>query len=79
MAKLIYKVVMTNTTKGHNKVWAGELYDNGVVITRWGPINGWERSTIYKKNKSAKEFLSGKMMEKENDDYVVVDTNTYEN
>lgn len=44
MKKLIAKVVMTNTKNGHNKTWCGELYDSGVVITKWGPIGGWGKT-----------------------------------
>lgn len=69
---------MTNTKKGHNKVWCGELYDNGEVITKWGPIHGWEKSKKFKKGLNARWFLTQKMMEKEKKNYEVILTNDYE-
>ena len=77
MRKLVSKIVMTNTTKGHNKVCAGELYDDGLVITKWGPINGWEKQKKFPKKGQA--FLIEKMMEKEKKDYQVILSETYEN
>lgn len=77
MNKLISKIVMTNTKKGHNKVWCGELYDGGTVITRWGPIGGWEKSKKFRK--AGEAFLIEKMMEKEKKNYDVVTTENYEN
>jgi predicted DNA-binding WGR domain protein len=72
MRKLVSKIVMTNTKDGHNKTWCGELYDNGVVITRWGPIGGWEKRKIFKKGKEAEPFLIGKIIEKEKKDYETI-------
>lgn len=68
---------MTNTEDGHNKVWSGELYDTGLVITRWGPINGWEKSRKFP-NKG-KMFLVEKMMEKERKNYKPILNVSYEN
>lgn len=74
--RLIAKIVMKNTKKGHNKAWAGELYDNGLVITKWGPINGWEKNKQFKK--AGESFLIEKMMEKEEKGYEVVLNERYE-
>jgi predicted DNA-binding WGR domain protein len=68
---------MTNTKKGHNKVWCAELYDDGLVITKWGPINGWEKNKKFKKGKHASDFLVKKMIEKEQKNYEVVLTENY--
>lgn len=76
MRKLISKIVMTNTKKGHNKVWCGELYNDDMVITKWGPINGWEKSKKFPKKGQA--FLIEKMMEKEKKDYEVILSENYE-
>lgn len=40
MAKLIerVKLVCSSIEQNNNKVWIGDLYDNGDVITRWGRI-----------------------------------------
>jgi poly [ADP-ribose] polymerase len=40
MPKLIerVKLVCSSIEKNNNKVWIGELYDNGDVVTRWGRI-----------------------------------------
>lgn len=40
MAKLIerVKLICSSVEKNNNKVWIGDLYDNGDVITRWGRI-----------------------------------------
>lgn len=42
MASLIEQVILTCSSieQNSNKVWVGELYDNGDVITRWGRIRG---------------------------------------
>ena len=78
MRKLIAKVVMTNTKESHNKVWCGELYDDGLVLTKWGPINGWEKSKPFKKGKNAQAFLIEKMMEKEKKGYETILTENYQ-
>ncbi len=77
MKRLVSTIVMTNTTDGHNKVWTADLYDNGDVVTKWGPINGWEKSKTFKKRKQAEPFLIEKLREKEDKGYVVVRTQIY--
>jgi hypothetical protein len=78
MRKLVSKIVMTNTKGGHNKIWCGELYDDGVVITKWGPIGGWEKSKSFRKGKSGEAFLLEKMLEKEKKEYETVSTERFE-
>jgi hypothetical protein len=62
MRKLIAKVKMENTKSGHNKQWTGELYDDDLVVTRWGPNNGWERSKPFKR--AGEAFLIEKLWKK---------------
>ena len=42
MAIMIEQIILTCSSieQNSNKVWVGELYDNGDVITRWGRIRG---------------------------------------
>ncbi len=77
MKTLVYKIVMTNTKGRANKVWCGELFDNGDVVTKWGPINGWEKSKTFKQGKNARTFLTKKMMEKEKKNYQTILSETY--
>jgi hypothetical protein len=78
MRKLISKIVMTNTNNEHNKTWCGELYDNGVVITKWGPIGGWEKKKIFRKGKGAEAFLLVKMLEKEKKNYNTISVERFD-
>lgn len=78
MRKLVAKIVMTNTKGGHNKTWCGELYDDGVVITKWGPIGGWEKKKIFRKGKGAEPFLMEKMLEKEKKDYDTISAERFD-
>lgn len=78
MRKLVSKIVMTNTKNGHNKIWCGELYDDGVVITKWGPIGGWEKSKTFRKGKEADGFLLGKMLEKEKKNYETISVERFD-
>lgn len=75
MRKLVSKIVMTNTRKGHYKQWVGELYDDDMVITKWGPIGGWEKEKSFKNVGEA--FLIEKMMEKEKKKYRVISNERY--
>lgn len=72
MAKLVKKITLVFADSGeadgvqHNKVWFGELYDNGDVITKWGRIrNNLEDSLQSKTFSGAGEaFLITKQREK---------------
>jgi predicted DNA-binding WGR domain protein len=76
--KLIAKIEMEHKSDNHNKKWSGELYDNGTIITRWGPIGGWEKSKIFKKGVRAETFFFKKIVEKEKKNYKTVDVKRFE-
>ena len=69
---------MTNTRRGHNKIWCGELYDDGLVITKWGPIGGWEKSKPFRKGKGAEAFLLEKILEKEKKKYKTISVERFD-
>jgi poly [ADP-ribose] polymerase len=65
--KLVYADIVDN----HNKVWIGELHDNGDVITKWGRIRADVMENLQSKTFSGagESFLLKKEREKLNKGY----------
>lgn len=74
MANLVRveKRIMTDCVEeNHNKFWTGELYDNGMVITRWGRVGDSGQSKEFPG--AGASFLEKKLREKEGKGYRVID------
>ena len=75
MATLIRteKRIMTDCVEeNHNKFWTGELYNDGMVITRWGRVGDSGQSKEFPG--AGVSFLEKKLREKEGKGYRVIET-----
>jgi poly [ADP-ribose] polymerase len=69
----IEKRIMTDCVEeNHNKFWTGELYDNGMVITRWGRVG--DAGQFKEFPGAGSSFLEKKLREKEGKGYRVIDS-----
>jgi poly [ADP-ribose] polymerase len=65
-------LIMADAEENNNKVWVGELYDNGDVITRWGRVGYPQQSKTFPGE--GESFLLKKEREKLKKGYVVPKT-----
>jgi len=69
----VEKRIMTDCVEeNHNKFWTGELYNDGMVITRWGRVGDSGQSKEFPG--AGVSFLEKKLREKEGKGYRVIES-----
>ena len=69
----VEKRIMTDCVEeNHNKFWTGELYSDGMVITRWGRVGDSGQSKEFPG--AGVSFLEKKLREKEGKGYRVIES-----